>query len=172
MDKKMAIYTLVVLAVLLGAFYFLRPSSSVQQNQGQSPVNQTPVTSNQEQTPPAETTNAGAKPNTAEKTTPGTSTSNNVESPAPVQTASPKRYNVSIINFAFNPSILNINKGDTVFWTNSDSAPHRVLGDNLDSLNGPVMNINETYSFTFTDSGTFNYRCSIHPMMKASVVVK
>lgn len=172
MDKKMAIYTLVVLAVLLGAFYFLRPYGVVQQNQGQSPVNQTSATNDQKRASPIETTNSGAKPTATEKTTPVTSTKDNIESPVPVQTASTKRYNVSVINFAFNPSTLNINRGDTVFWTNSDSAPHRVLGDNLDSLNGPVMNNAQTYSFTFTDSGTFNYHCSIHPMMKGSVIVK
>jgi hypothetical protein len=33
------------------------------------------------------------------------------------------------------------------------------------------LQTNQTFSFTFNDVGTFNYHCTIHPEMKASVTV-
>ena len=78
-------------------------------------------------------------------------------------------YPVLIINFSFNPASLTVNKGDTVIWTNNDSAPHQVVGDNL---NGLVMNKGQTFSQTFNSSGTFNYHCAIHPMMTGVITVK
>lgn len=76
---------------------------------------------------------------------------------------------VSIKNFAFDQATVNINKGDTVTWTNNDSVPHRILGDGFQS---EVLSSGQSYSFTFNTAGTFSYICSIHPYMKGSVVVK
>ena len=90
----------------------------------------------------------------------------------PVTNTKNQTYSVSIINFSFNPNSLTINKGDTVVWTNNDQVPHQVKGDNLSSLSAPVMSNGQTYSFTFSDSGTFSYHCAIHPTMKASITVK
>lgn len=142
MDKKNVIYIVIALVIVLLGFYFFMPAKVVQQNQQQT-TNQTPVVNNQNQTP----------------------------APA-IQTISAKTYNVSIVNFAFSPSTLNINKGDTIVWTNNDSAPHQVKGDALGSLSSPVMTLKQTYSFIFNDASTFNYHCAIHPSMTGVVVVK
>src|SRR5262245_46739842 len=48
--------------------------------------------------------------------------------PTPVTTPTPQTYNVTIQNFSFNQSALTVKKGDTVVWTNKDSAPHTVTG--------------------------------------------
>src|SRR5690348_5424713 len=39
---------------------------------------------------------------------------------------SPKTIHVKISNYAFNPAKLTVAVGDTVVWTNTDSAPHTV----------------------------------------------
>jgi len=88
----------------------------------------------------------------------------------PVNTVQPEA-NVNINNFSFNPSVITIKVGTKVTWTNNDSVPHQVKGDNLSSLNTPIMNNGQTYSFTFNDIGTFNYHCVIHPMMKGEIIV-
>jgi plastocyanin len=77
---------------------------------------------------------------------------------------------VSIANFNFSPSSLMVTKGATVTWTNNDSAPHTVTADDGSFTSG-TLNQGDTYSHTFDDAGTINYHCSIHPMMKASVMV-
>ena len=76
------------------------------------------------------------------------------------------------MNFAFTPNTLTINKGDTVIWTNNDSAPHDVRGTDYEKLKSPTMMKNGTFSFTFNEIGDFKYFCSIHPGMRASVTVK
>jgi plastocyanin len=76
---------------------------------------------------------------------------------------------VSIKNFAFDPAEVNINKGDTVTWTNNDSVTHIISGDGFNS--GSLGN-GQSYSFTFNTAGKFDYICSIHTYMKGSVVVK
>lgn len=81
-------------------------------------------------------------------------------------------YNISIENFAFDQKTITINKGDTIVWKNIDKAPHQVEGATFKDLKGPIMGYGLTYSFTFNDAGTYDYFCTIHPMMKATVIVK
>lgn len=90
--------------------------------------------------------------------------------PIPATTPTPTIHNISIQNFAFNQKIINIKKGDTVVWTNKDSAPHTVTGNNNSPASG-TLNKNETFSFIFNTAGTFNYYCAFHPSMTGSVVV-
>ena len=87
------------------------------------------------------------------------------------QTAGAKTYTVDIQGFAFNPPSLKINKGDTVVWTNKDSAPHTVVSDSGDELASDSLSNGQTYSHTFNQAGTFNYHCGVHLAMKASVEV-
>lgn len=80
----------------------------------------------------------------------------------------PKTHNVSIQSFSYGDSI-HVQVGDTVVWTNLDSAPHTVTGEG--GLNSTSMYKDGTYSFTFKTNGTFNYYCTFHPYMKGTVVV-
>lgn len=77
---------------------------------------------------------------------------------------------VSIANFAFSPNDLIVHVGDTVTWTNSDSAPHTVTADD-GSFSSGTLNQGGTFSFTFSKEGTFAYHCANHPSMLASVMV-
>lgn len=78
---------------------------------------------------------------------------------------------------AFNPNPLEINIGDTVTWTNNDSALHTVTSGN--AISGPDGTFNSsflaphaTYSFTFNSEGEFSYYCQLHPAMVGLVDVK
>jgi plastocyanin len=77
---------------------------------------------------------------------------------------------VNIDNFAFAPATLTVHAGSTVTWTNRDEEPHTVVA-NDGSFHSPGMGSQATFSYTFTKSGTFDYVCSIHPYMHATVVV-
>lgn len=79
--------------------------------------------------------------------------------------------NIEIKGFAFTPTNITIKVGTKVTWTNNDSVPHTVTSDNSNILNSATLPAGGTYSFTFNDLGTFPYHCSIHPMMKAQIVV-
>ncbi len=82
-----------------------------------------------------------------------------------------KTYHVAIQNFAFSPSTLNIKKGDTVIWTNMDSAPHTVTSDTGKELSSAKLSKGQTFSYTFDEEGTYAYHCAVHPMMKGTIVV-
>jgi plastocyanin len=77
---------------------------------------------------------------------------------------------VNIDNFAFAPATLTVPAGSTVTWTNKDEEPHTVVA-NDGSFHSPGMGSQATFSYTFPKAGTFDYVCSIHPFMHATVVV-
>jgi plastocyanin len=77
---------------------------------------------------------------------------------------------VSIDNFAFVPATLTVRVGSTVTWTNHDEEPHTVAASD-GSFHSPGMGSQATYSHTFPTAGKFDYICSIHPFMHATVVV-
>jgi len=79
---------------------------------------------------------------------------------------------VTIQNFAFLPGDITIKKGTTVTWTNNDSTAHSV--NETDNQKGPDsgdLNPGDKYSFTFDQTGTFKYRCNLHPEMLGTVTV-
>ncbi len=77
---------------------------------------------------------------------------------------------VPIVDFVFDPEVLEITVGTTVTWTNEDSAPHTATSsDRIWDSN--ILNQGESFSFTFEEAGTFDYICSIHPSMTAQIVV-
>jgi amicyanin len=84
--------------------------------------------------------------------------------------AAAKTSQVMIMNMAFSPATLDVSVGDTVTWTNMDEAPHNVIVTSGPvKFSSPTLQKGQKYSFTFTKAGTYDYYCSIHPNMKASV---
>lgn len=77
---------------------------------------------------------------------------------------------VTIDGFAFAPVTLTVPVGTTVTWTNRDEEPHTVAASD-GSFHSPGMGTGATFTHTFSTAGTFDYVCSIHPMMRGSVVV-
>ena len=89
--------------------------------------------------------------------------------PAPVPQAG--IVDVQIKGFAFNPPVLTISKGDTVRWTNKDSAPHTATADD-NAFTTDTLQTGQSGQITFDKPGTYAYHCAIHPNMKAKVVVQ
>ena len=77
---------------------------------------------------------------------------------------------VSIANMAFTPASITVKAGTKVTWTNNDAMTHTVTADDA-SFNSGDISSGSTYSFTFSTIGTFNYHCSIHPSMTATITV-
>lgn len=75
--------------------------------------------------------------------------------------------------YSFSPSTVSVKVGTTVTWTNTTQAPHTVTSDSGDpaSFNGSLDSSGSTFSFTFTQAGTYNYHCSVHPYMMATITV-
>jgi len=156
MNKKNTVYIVIALVILLAIIYFISTSknSGVQTNQEQIPTPEVPTSSSNSLPENIPTPTTNTKPTPAVKSAPLTS---------------PKTLNVSIVNFSFNPQVLNIHKGDTVVWLNQDSTSHQITGG---SFSSSVFSSGQNYSFTFNITGTFSYHCAIHPFMTGTIIVQ
>ena len=77
---------------------------------------------------------------------------------------------VTIDNFTFTPQELTVAVGTTVIWKNNDDIPHTVTATDK-SFKSKALDTDDSYSFTFTTAGTYDYFCSLHPHMTGKVVV-
>jgi len=95
---------------------------------------------------------------------------------------------VYIVNFAYSPADLTIPVGTTVTWVNQDSVGHtvtegdpnspkpanmRVFDSSGEALNGKVSLIGpgQSWNYTFTTPGTYEYYCIVHPYMIGHITV-
>ena len=77
---------------------------------------------------------------------------------------------VKIQGFAFSPSTITVTAGTSVTWTNYDNVAHTVTSDDGLFDSGSIQQ-NATFTHKFDSTGTFDYHCTPHPQMTASVVV-
>src|SRR3954454_11905784 len=77
---------------------------------------------------------------------------------------------IDIKGFAFNPTDITVKKGAKITWTNSDSVAHNVVaGDG--TFKSSTLNQGDTFSWTATKAGQWDYVCTFHPNMKAHITV-
>lgn len=58
-----------------------------------------------------------------------------------------------------------------VTWSNKDDVPHIIVNTQMKFLPSKVLDTDQHFSHTFTQPGTYDYYCSIHPKMTAKVIV-
>jgi plastocyanin len=78
---------------------------------------------------------------------------------------------ITIDNFTFSPKELTIAVGTTVKWVNHDDIPHTIV-EKKTTFRSKALDTDDSYSFTFTSAGTFDYFCGLHPHMVGQVIVK
>jgi plastocyanin len=78
---------------------------------------------------------------------------------------------VVIENFSFAPATLTVKAGTKVTWINRDDVPHTVNENDKRFKSGP-MDTDDQFSYTFSDPGTFNYFCALHPKMTGQIIVQ
>ena len=79
---------------------------------------------------------------------------------------------ISIDNFTFTPQSLTVKAGTTVTWTNRDDIPHGIASKNNAFARSKALDTDDSYSFTFTTPGTYQYFCYVHPHMVGTIVVE
>ncbi|HEV2067110.1 MAG TPA: cupredoxin family copper-binding protein [Thermomicrobiales bacterium] len=79
---------------------------------------------------------------------------------------------VDIQDFAYNPASVTIKAGQSVTWTNQDSAPHTATARDRDVLQSGTLNQGESYTQTFDTAGSYEYFCEFHPNMEGTVIVQ
>lgn len=114
---------------------------------------------------PAEpTANQAAATNQAANSGPLTPTA----SPTDVKPGN-EQFAVTIKNLAFNPKTITIKAGDMVIWTNQDEQPHNIKAS---LINSPKLNTSESFQYIFTEKGTYDYTCGLHPNMAGQIIVE
>jgi len=78
---------------------------------------------------------------------------------------------ITIDNFTFSPKELTVAVGTTVKWVNHDDIPHLVV-EKKTTFRSKALDTDDSYSYTFTSAGTFDYFCGLHPQMVGQVIVK
>ncbi|HKR81610.1 MAG TPA: cupredoxin domain-containing protein [Candidatus Saccharimonadales bacterium] len=86
---------------------------------------------------------------------------------------------VQITDSSFSPSTIRIKKNQSVTWTNNDTAAHQIASDPypshsiLPSLNSVSLNQNDSYTYTFENTGTFTYHDPQNPSeLRGTVIVE
>jgi plastocyanin len=79
-------------------------------------------------------------------------------------------HDVTIQDFSFTPTPVTIAVGDTVRWTNNGPSHHSSTSDTAIWDSG-LLNVGQTFSFTFNTAGTYPYHCSLHTSMHGTVIV-
>ena len=162
MKSGILIVAVLILAVIAGGVYFFWQNSS-----NSSAPNQ------------ATGTNGNPNPVSTEGQTSGE------EAATPEAAAgNPVSLDVQISGYSFSPSTLTISVGDSVTWTNMDSAPHTVTSDSGSELDSGTLSgsssggyyssstVGGSYSHTFATAGTYAYHCGIHASMEGTIVVE
>ena len=149
MNKNVAIAIAVILILLVGGWFLMRPKAQVTPVASDVPVS-TPVQS-ESVTPAA---SEGASMNKNETV-------------------------VKISSDAFSPKSVTIKAGDTVTWMNKDTADHQVNSDPHPTHTlFPILNkiglikAGDKKSLQFTTAGTFTYHDHLNPSLIGSITVQ
>jgi len=95
---------------------------------------------------------------------------------------------VLILNYAYVPADLTVSVGTTVTWINQDAVGHTVTEGDPNSPKQPTLRVfdssgeavtgkvaligaGQSWSYTFTTPGTYEYYCIVHPYMIGHITV-
>jgi len=85
--------------------------------------------------------------------------------------AAPAPQKLEIHQFKFLPATVTVAPGTTVTWVNHDEETHTVMSS-TGSFASAALEHEQTFDHTFAAPGTYTYFCALHPLMRATVVVK
>ena len=77
---------------------------------------------------------------------------------------------VVIKTFAYGPKDITVPVGTTVTWLNKDPEVHTVV-DKGGKFRSAALDTDDSFTFTFTEPGTYSFFCSLHPQMTGTVRV-
>ena len=88
----------------------------------------------------------------------------------------PETNDIFIQGMAFSPANKTISVGTAIKWTNHDGFNHTVTsgvpGTPSGLFDSGNIGSNGTFSYTFTQAGTFNFFCKIHNSMRGTITVQ
>ena len=82
----------------------------------------------------------------------------------------PATHQVTIQGMQFQPASLTAAVGDTVVWTNKDIVPHTVTDKGV--FDSQSLASQQAWKHTFDTPGQYEYGCTFHPTMTATIIVQ
>ena len=79
-------------------------------------------------------------------------------------------HKIAIENLRFEPQTLTVKRGDRVMWVNKDLVLHTVTAEK--SFDSGSIAANGSWTYTAATPGRYPYMCTLHPTMKATLVVE
>lgn len=89
----------------------------------------------------------------------------------PPETTIPGAFEIDIMDFSFSPATVTVPAGTTVTWYNRDSVPHTATS-RTPLFDSGRLSRDESFSYTFSQTGSYEYYCTIHPYMTGNIVVE
>jgi plastocyanin len=80
-----------------------------------------------------------------------------------------KGADVEIAEACFTPTVLHVDPGQSVTWTNMDSFAHNITANSWGHFDDMLKG--DSFTATFGDAGVYPYACTYHPGMSGAVVV-
>jgi plastocyanin len=100
--------------------------------------------------------------------------SDSSSSSKPTSSSAPKPVRASLVKIAdykYAPPSIEVKKGATVSFTNSDATPHTATSKAQGAFDSGDVTKGKPKKVTFTKAGTFAYYCVYHAYMKGTVKV-
>jgi plastocyanin len=77
---------------------------------------------------------------------------------------------IDITEYTFTPNKMTVTPGTKVTWVNHDEVPHTIADKNK-RFRSPALDTDESFSYTFATAGTYDYFCTLHSQMVATIIV-
>jgi YVTN family beta-propeller protein len=95
-----------------------------------------------------------------------------VVQPVPTAAVTTAAASVTIDKFAFSPPTLTVNAGQAVTFTNNDAVTHTATSTTGAWDSGDLPAGGGSFTVTLTRPGTYAYKCTIHPSMMGTLIVR
>jgi len=90
---------------------------------------------------------------------------------APADKPAAARTAVETSGFAFHPNTIRVKVGDTITFTNKDSAAHTATAVEGAKFDSGSLDQGKSFSYTAKQAGTIKFVCDFHPSMTGTIVV-
>ncbi|OLD89389.1 hypothetical protein AUG86_04850 [Euryarchaeota archaeon 13_1_20CM_4_64_14] len=72
----------------------------------------------------------------------------------------------------YSPATFTVAVGRMVTWINLDRTAHTVTSTVAGQFDSGSVSTGQTWTGTFTQTGTYHYYCTYHPMMTGTIIVQ
>lgn len=86
--------------------------------------------------------------------------------------AAAERFEIEIANFQFGPENAVVAAGTEVVWINADTDVHSIISTGELFASSDTFANGESYAVVFTEPGTYEYTCGVHPFMMGTITVE